>query len=444
MSLASASPRRASLDSDVIHITTSPLPSSPRPHTARSRHRYQALQPPATTAGALPPARSSSPRHHAHVSSAAPNNTINNNDASPPRNINNSFSSPPSRRRRHSPSSQHRPLRSAAADAVTGNSRLRAQPAAATSSYDQHFIDEFLRNEFYSTTSPYASFTNPPAPSDDDIYQDNSYTDPRSRITTTTTTITTQDSDCMGRASDATADVPDSPSQQLQAGPSANTTQNTDFSLNDESQYSPLFPDLLDDQDIPETAATSFSETMPAATTTLRRGHSDILRTPKRQRGNPPTERLVPPKQERLKPLGPEEDLFGDVPPAPTAVAEDDALDEENLTTIDLMEATGVLPELKEPIVDNRIKIAAFQCAICMDDVAGLTVTYCGHLFCAICLHQSLNVEATKGRCPMCRSKIDTKLRGSYTTKTKGFWPLELKLMTTTRRGKRKAKDISK
>ncbi|KAK8150049.1 SUMO-targeted ubiquitin ligase complex subunit slx8 [Beauveria asiatica] len=443
MSLASASPRRASLDSDVIHIVTSPLPSSPRPHTARSRHRHQALQPPATAAGALPPARSSSPRHHAHVSSAALNNTTNSN-ASPPRHINNYFSpSPsPSRRLRHSLASQHRPLRSAAADAVTGNNRLRAQPSAATSSYDQHLIDDFLRNEFYSTTSPYASFTNPPPPSNDDIYQGNSYTDLHSQITTTTT-ITTQNSDCMGRANDAAADVPDSPSQQLQAGPSANTTQNTDYSLNDESQYSPLFPDLLDDQGVTETAATSFSETMPAATTTLRRGHSDILPTPKRQRGNLPAEHLVPP-QERLKPLGPEEDLFGDVPPAPTAVAEDD-LDEKNLTTIDLTEATGVLPELREPIVDNRIKIAAFQCAICMDDVVGLTVTYCGHLFCAICLHQSLtNVESLKGRCPMCRSKIDTKLRGSYTTKTKGFWPLELKLMTKTRRGKRKAEDITK
>lgn len=36
------------------------------------------------------------------------------------------------------------------------------------------------------------------------------------------------------------------------------------------------------------------------------------------------------------------------------------------------------------------------------------------------------------------------KARESYNTKTKGFWPLELKLMTTTRKGKRKADAISK
>lgn len=39
----------------------------------------------------------------------------------------------------------------------------------------------------------------------------------------------------------------------------------------------------------------------------------------------------------------------------------------------------------------------------------------------------------------MCRTKIDMKPRSSYGIKTKGFWPLELKLMTTTRKGKRKA-----
>lgn len=39
----------------------------------------------------------------------------------------------------------------------------------------------------------------------------------------------------------------------------------------------------------------------------------------------------------------------------------------------------------------------------------------------------------------MCRQKLDMKPRESYNGKTKGFWPLELKLMTATRKGKRKA-----
>lgn len=76
------------------------------------------------------------------------------------------------------------------------------------------------------------------------------------------------------------------------------------------------------------------------------------------------------------------------------------------------------------------MKIGAFQCAICMDDCTDLTVTHCGHLFCAECLHSALHIEATRNKCPICRTKIDNKDRNAYSTKTKGFWPLELKLMT--------------
>jgi hypothetical protein len=39
----------------------------------------------------------------------------------------------------------------------------------------------------------------------------------------------------------------------------------------------------------------------------------------------------------------------------------------------------------------------------------------------------------------MCRQKLDMKPRDAYNGKTKGYWPLELKLMTATRKGKRKA-----
>lgn len=38
----------------------------------------------------------------------------------------------------------------------------------------------------------------------------------------------------------------------------------------------------------------------------------------------------------------------------------------------------------------------------------------------------------------MCRTKIDMKARDTYTSKTKGVWPLELKLMTARRKEKRK------
>ncbi|KAM6482990.1 hypothetical protein HDV62DRAFT_341299 [Trichoderma sp. SZMC 28011] len=128
--------------------------------------------------------------------------------------------------------------------------------------------------------------------------------------------------------------------------------------------------------------------------------------------------------------------LFGSTPPRPGSSAD---LKNEDFTTIDLTEVNDVPEELKKPEVDNRVKLSAFQCVICMDDVTGLTLTHCGHLFCAQCLYSSLSIESTRGKCPMCRAKIDMKPRDNYSTKTKGYWPLELKLMTRTRQGKRKA-----
>lgn len=141
-------------------------------------------------------------------------------------------------------------------------------------------------------------------------------------------------------------------------------------------------------------------------------------------------------------PSVPDDDLFGDslVPQVLESIPGED------MTTIDLTDATEVPQDLTKPNLpetDKRIKISKFQCVICMDGASALTVTHCGHLYCAQCLHSSLHVETTKGKCPMCRAKIDMKSRSAYNTKTKGFWPLELKLMTATKKGKRKAEDIS-
>ncbi|ATY67390.1 Zinc RING FYVE PHD-type [Cordyceps militaris] len=423
MSLASASPRRASLDSDIILISTSPLSTATRtPHHHQQHRHHQALQPPATTTTTLPPARSSSPRHHAHVSSAPPNT-----HASPPSHLSNPLSPLPRRRRRHSPSQQQHRGATQPDLRIAGTSPSRTPPGATP--YDEPIIfSELLRDAYQPLRFPLLRIS-----PDDDLYQDDSYIDPHHAATTTTQT----NEHCMGRANDA----PDSPSQQLLAGPSANTTQNTDFSL-PETQYSHLFNDGFDDMQGTDTAATSFSESMPPPPT-LRRGPSDQFPpSPQRQRQGQ-TGRRREPKQEPIKPLGPNEDLFGDLVTVPPA-APKNVLDADDLITFDLTEGADIPPELRPAVIDNRVKIAAFQCAICMDDVAGLTVTYCGHLFCAQCLHHSLDVESTKGKCPMCRSKIDMKPRESYSSKTKGFWPLELKLMTMTRRGKRKADDISK
>lgn len=64
-----------------------------------------------------------------------------------------------------------------------------------------------------------------------------------------------------------------------------------------------------------------------------------------------------------------------------------------------------------------------------------------GHLFCSECLHSSLHIDVSKKVCPICRQKVETNpAAGKFTAKSKGFWPLELKLMTTKRSGKRAAR----
>ncbi|KAJ1335588.1 E3 ubiquitin-protein ligase complex SLX5-SLX8 subunit SLX8 [Microdochium nivale] len=105
--------------------------------------------------------------------------------------------------------------------------------------------------------------------------------------------------------------------------------------------------------------------------------------------------------------------------------------------TIDLSNATEVPQEVQVPKPDNTIKLGKFQCVICMDDVTALTVTHCGHLFCSECLHSALHIDSNKKTCPVCRTKVDLKNTKSKTSK--GFFHLELKLMTTRKQGKRPA-----
>ncbi|KAI1001796.1 hypothetical protein K3495_g6405 [Podosphaera aphanis] len=75
------------------------------------------------------------------------------------------------------------------------------------------------------------------------------------------------------------------------------------------------------------------------------------------------------------------------------------------------------------------IKLAEFQCIICMDSPTNLTVTHCGHLFCSECLHQAL-FAGDKKCCPVCRTIINLPKPGGRQTKN-GVFALEMKLFTT-------------
>jgi DNA-directed RNA polymerase subunit RPC12/RpoP len=229
--------------------------------------------------------------------------------------------------------------------------------------------------------------------------------------------------------------------------PSRSNTQLTTSTFDGSLPPTQLFDDAYDLNDHRgihnESAHTSFSETMP---TTRKRSadpdNSGVANGKRRRtsaaRKSPLIRSQAAPERQPvvLPTANDEDDVFGEDPTQSTAV---DELFSEDLPTIDLTETNEVPEELLTPEEDKRIKLSAFQCVICMDDVTNLTVTHCGHLYCAQCLHSSLHVEVTKGKCPMCRSKIDMKPRETYSTKTKGYWPLELRLMTVTRKGKQRA-----
>ncbi|KAK1774524.1 hypothetical protein QBC45DRAFT_35293 [Copromyces sp. CBS 386.78] len=115
--------------------------------------------------------------------------------------------------------------------------------------------------------------------------------------------------------------------------------------------------------------------------------------------------------------------------------------DDNFVDVVDLADTEEVPESMRaKPKPKNEIKLSAFQCVICMDNVTGLTVTHCGHLFCSECLHSALTIDPTKRTCPVCRQKIDkAPSGGKWTTKAKGYYPLELKLVTKKSLGKKAA-----
>ncbi|KAG5807768.1 hypothetical protein H9Q74_002161 [Fusarium xylarioides] len=235
-------------------------------------------------------------------------------------------------------------------------------------------------------------------------------------------------------------------------GPERTTTQLSSASNSTgESQASlPVFDSLEENDFFFDSPASSFSEAMPPATrrsTTAAAARTGSAHASKRRRTSTTAAPAAPPRprptsRQRKSPATSKDmnaELFGTSPTrSPIDVEAKTEFD-----TIDLTETNEVFEEVRKPEKDDRVKLAAFQCVICMDDCSNLTVTHCGHLYCASCLHQSLHVDVTKGKCPMCRQKLDMKPRESYNSKTKGYWPLELKLMTATRKGKRKANTLS-
>ncbi|RAL59231.1 hypothetical protein DID88_006946 [Monilinia fructigena] len=85
------------------------------------------------------------------------------------------------------------------------------------------------------------------------------------------------------------------------------------------------------------------------------------------------------------------------------------------------------------------VKLVEFQCIICMDNPTDLTVTHCGHLFCAECLHSALHAGNTgRKTCPVCRTAV-ASVPGRRFPKN-GTFPISIKLMTANKMGKKPTK----
>ncbi|KAF5251104.1 hypothetical protein FANTH_3767 [Fusarium anthophilum] len=219
-------------------------------------------------------------------------------------------------------------------------------------------------------------------------------------------------------------------------GPERTTTQLSSASNSTDGSRAPLpiFESLVESDFFFVSPASFFSEAMSPATrrtTTAAAAQTGSAHARKRRRTSTTT---APATSNDMN-----VDIFGT---GPTRSPIDVEAKVKN-DIIDLTETNEVFEEARKPEKDERVKLAAFQCVICMDDCSNLTVTDCGHLYCASCLHQSIHADTTKGKCPMCRRKLGNKPQESYDNNIKGYWPLELKLMTATRKGKRKANTLS-
>ncbi|KAF9774099.1 hypothetical protein IL306_007932 [Fusarium sp. DS 682] len=152
-----------------------------------------------------------------------------------------------------------------------------------------------------------------------------------------------------------------------------------------ESQSSlPIFDSLEENDFFFDSPASSFSEAMPPTTrrsTTAAAARTGSAHASKRRRTSTtaaPVAAPTPPSRQIKSPAPRKdmdvEELFG-TSPARSPV---DVETKPEFDTIDLTESNGVLEDVRKPEKDDRIKLAAFQCVICMDDCSNLTVTHCG------------------------------------------------------------------
>lgn len=145
--------------------------------------------------------------------------------------------------------------------------------------------------------------------------------------------------------------------------------------------------------------------------------------------------------------------------------------DDEKYEDFKAKQQAEMIKKQQQEEATRPVKLAEFQCIICMDNPTDLTVTHCGmssspyvsaisysswlyvsfqpplswrlilnlgHLFCSECLHSALYAGTAKKCCPVCRQPISTTLTGKEkrTQPRNGIFVMEMKLMTAKKKGK--------
>ncbi|TVY52382.1 hypothetical protein LCER1_G006704 [Lachnellula cervina] len=102
--------------------------------------------------------------------------------------------------------------------------------------------------------------------------------------------------------------------------------------------------------------------------------------------------------------------------------------DESQYRELAAKQQAELIKKQNEDEARKPVKLAEFQCIICMDNPTDLTVTHCA-------LH-----AGDKKSCPVCRTPISTALSSKGKQPKNGTFALEMKLMTKNRKGKLVAK----
>ncbi|OBT60310.1 hypothetical protein VE03_10186 [Pseudogymnoascus sp. 23342-1-I1] len=88
----------------------------------------------------------------------------------------------------------------------------------------------------------------------------------------------------------------------------------------------------------------------------------------------------------------------------------------------------GLMKQQQQAELQTPLKLAATECAICLDQPKEMTITHCGHMFCLECINAALNTSNSR-MCPICRTRIGMTTKDGGQPRT-GIFEMKMKIVT--------------